>query len=224
MSNPYREGSTPAGNIDCPRCGKPLPPLDIAACPDECGTWVSAQVSTVTFDPDEVRENLVTRWWRVRAPCPICAEKMTLRGLDDIHFQGCDQHGFWVDADTISKTGLVRPDLRERIQRVHDDADAQRAELERRARIKEKADRDRERADAQARLDADARERQRAEREAIRERQRTAAMRTSIEKNVIRALASGNAASLVDEIVRLQEMIVDLAERLTDVENQLRKG
>lgn len=216
MTNPYREGSTPAGELECPRCGKPLPPLDIAACPDECGTWVSAQASTVTFDPDEVRENLVTRWWRVRAPCPICAEQMTLRGVLDVHFQGCDRHGFWVDADTISQTGLVRPDLRERIKRMHEDVEAQRAEIERRARAKANDQREREREEEQARLAA-------AQRHAVRERQRSAAMRASIEENVARALASGKATSIVDEIVRLQEMIVDLAERLTDVEKKLSK-
>jgi hypothetical protein len=56
---------------------------------------------------EERRADPVTRWWRVRAPCPICGDQMILRGTEPGLFQGCDGHGFWIDADAIQHTSLV---------------------------------------------------------------------------------------------------------------------
>ena len=98
--------STEAQPLKCPRCSKQLPPVDVAAC--KCGTWLSAFAATEFLRPQEAVHDPVTRWWKVRAPCPICGEKMTLRGDDPGFFQGCDGHGFWIDADAIEHTGLAR--------------------------------------------------------------------------------------------------------------------
>ncbi|HEX4422781.1 MAG TPA: hypothetical protein VH165_32925 [Kofleriaceae bacterium] len=108
--------------LGCPRCKHArLPPLEVAACPSGCGLWVSAFASTEVLDEVERRADPITRWWRVREPCPICSEKMLLRGRDDAYFQGCDGHGFWIDTDTIQHTGLARGINQARLERKRSD-------------------------------------------------------------------------------------------------------
>ena len=104
--NPYR-GEAPRA-LACPRCEETLPPTDVAECAHGCGTWVSQFASTEVLTEQDRRPDLVTRWWRVRAPCPLCGEQMTLRGDDPGLLQGCDLHGYFIDADTIGRTGLAR--------------------------------------------------------------------------------------------------------------------
>lgn len=117
MGSPYREGSHPAGQRACPRCQKQLPPLDVATCDAECGTWVTADIATIALLPDELVEDRLTRWWRPRAPCPVCSELMTVRGLGDGIFQGCSKHGFFVDAEVIRHTGLGRTGVVDEVER-----------------------------------------------------------------------------------------------------------
>lgn len=104
MGTPFRAG--PEDAITCPRCAKELPPRDVAQCVKGCGTWVSAFAATEVLSTTDRTEDSITRWWRVRAPCPHCREKMTLRGANPGFLQGCDVHGFWVDADAVRFTGL----------------------------------------------------------------------------------------------------------------------
>jgi hypothetical protein len=113
----YRDA--PLAPIRCPRCTKPLPPLDVAAC--TCGTWVTAFAATEVLTAAERAADHITRWWKVRAPCPICGDKMVLRSDDPGHFQGCDGHGFWIDADAIPHTSLARGVDHEALARKRDD-------------------------------------------------------------------------------------------------------
>ncbi len=107
MSTPFRD-TNQASELKCPRCKKQtLPALDVAPCPAQCGTLVSAFAATEIFSVKELRIDAVTRWWRRREPCPLCKEAMTLRGVNPGYFQGCEGHVFWVDADTIAQTGLA---------------------------------------------------------------------------------------------------------------------
>lgn len=107
MSAPYR--STPPTALRCPRCrNQPLPPLDVARCPACGGAWVTAFAASEVLRAADVRLDPVTRWWRVREPCPHCGEKMKLCGEEPGLLQGCEVHGYWIDGDAIDSTGLAR--------------------------------------------------------------------------------------------------------------------
>ena len=125
----YRDERVPAALL-CPRCQKPLPALDVASCDAKCGTWVSTFASTEVLTAAERVENRQIRWWRVRAPCPVCTEQMTLRNSEPGLFQGCDAHGFWIDADTIQHTGLARGVDEPALERKRNDRGRMEAEHE----------------------------------------------------------------------------------------------
>ncbi len=213
MSNPYREAASPNG-LGCPRCSKPLPPADLAACIAECGTWISADAAAVMLEPEEIRENRLIRWERVRAPCPRCNTKMLLRGVEPGLFQGCSEHGYWIDADMVEHTGLARTGLKKRLDQMVETRDAFRREQARReadeaerARLREAEER--------------AREAERAGQEQQRKRAWIGAKRSKIVERVNAAIASGDSGAIVDELLRLETLIEALADRLTDVENEL---
>jgi hypothetical protein len=113
--SPYRDETA----IHCPRCRRALTGFDIAQC--GCGTWVSAFAAPVLLEERELRPDPITRWWRKREPCPVCEDQMTLRGDEPGLFQGCDLHGFWVDADTVEHTGLARGIDHDALQRRRND-------------------------------------------------------------------------------------------------------
>lgn len=144
--SPYRGGEL--AELPCPRCKKTkLPPLDVAPCSKCGGMWVTAFAATEVLE--DLRPDPVTRWWRVREPCPDCGDKMTLYGAEPGLFQGCELHGYFIDADTVEHTKLGRGIdhaalERKRADRVRVDAEredrekkaslraAERAEIERR--------------------------------------------------------------------------------------------
>lgn len=129
MTGPYRESDTAA--VDCPRCNRTMPPGAIAACSHNCGVWVNAETARESFVDAELAPSRLTTWFRERVACPHCSTRMTLRGYDMALFQGCDEHGFWVDDETVGQTGLARPWVAPQIQRARDAAKAMRAEEER---------------------------------------------------------------------------------------------
>lgn len=262
MADPYREGTPPSGLLDCPRCGKPLPPMDMATCPGECGTWVNASIQDIVFQSDEIAENRTTRWWRVREPCPVCKEQMLLRGSEDHElFQGCSKHGYWVDADTVSQTGLGRPGLVARLKKIRDDeeeriaasvkrkADEQeraRKEKEEAERLRQEREREAERLREEGRKEAQrkADEKQRKADEKrrqgeLKQRQREEAKREKAEANrrahelevqlaeqrqarlleaVKAAMATGDPAPIVNELVTLDKLVADLTKRVSYLE------
>lgn len=129
--DPYRV--VPAEPLPCPRCKQPLPPLDVARC--ACGTWVSAFAAELVLTDEDRRRDPVKRWWRVLEPCPRCDDKMGLYGSEPGLLQGCELHGFWIDADTIAHTGLGRGVDVEAIERKRADPDEVDAELARVQRL-----------------------------------------------------------------------------------------
>lgn len=152
MGTPFRTG--PEDAIQCPRCAKELPPRDVAPCITGCGTWVSAFAATEVLTEGDRTEDSITRWWRVRAPCPHCREKMTLRGEEPGFLQGCDVHGFWIDADAVRFTGLKQGVDEAALDAKR--ADTERVEAERAARYaleRERAQRKSELERLEAQLD-----------------------------------------------------------------------
>lgn len=144
--SPYRGGEL--DELPCPRCKKKLPPLDVARC--VCGgVWVTAFAASEVLAPEELRADPVTRWWRVREPCPSCGEKMVLRGREPGLFQGCDLHGFFIDSDIVEHTQLARGIDHAALDRKRQDH--RRVEQEREAREREATRRARERAEIERR-------------------------------------------------------------------------
>lgn len=146
---PYRDRGV-AVELACPRCKRQLPPFDVAYCTAGCGVWVSAFAATEVLSDRERRIDRLTRWWRIRAPCPICSDQMLLRGVRDAYFQGCDGHGFWLDSDAVASTGLASGVDEARLDRKRHDEARLRQDLD----AREQAEHDR----AQARNDKQARE------------------------------------------------------------------
>ena len=144
--SPYRGGELE--ELTCPRCKKKLPALDVATC--KCGgVWVTAFAATEVLAPGELRADPVTRWWRVREPCPSCGEKMELRGREPGLFQGCDLHGYFIDADIVEHTQLARGIDYAALDRKRQDE--RRVTEEREAREREAARRAKERAEIERR-------------------------------------------------------------------------
>lgn len=174
----YREGSHPSGKIDCPRCKKLLPPLDVATCDAQCGTWVTAEVASIALAAEELVEDRLTRWWRMRAPCPVCAETMKLHGVGQAIFQGCEKHGYFLDADIIMHTGLGRTGVVDAVEHYRASQEQARVDAVRRAAEREEQARI---ASEQQRLAEEKRRAEEAERAAENER-RAAEKRANAEK------------------------------------------
>jgi hypothetical protein len=136
--------------LSCPRCRKrKLPALDIATCGGCNGVWVTAFAASEVLAPEELQPDPVTRWWRVREPCPACGEKMMLRGAEPGLFQGCDLHGYFIDADIVEHTRLARGIDYEALDRKRQDD--RRVDQEREAREREAVRRARLRAEIEQR-------------------------------------------------------------------------
>lgn len=204
----YRDA--PPGPLACPRCRKPLPPLEVAACTHACGTWVSALVAGEVLTEVDRRPDPVTRWWRVRAPCPVCTDKMRLYGEDPGLLQGCAVHGYFVDGDTVVYTDLARGvDLTSLAELIESPAlNAERARL----RALE-AEHDREMADQPRQREQAARERA-AIAAATAKRAFTEKLRTAL----CFPSGPGNAALLAEQLVALIEKVVELEERIRKLE------
>lgn len=99
----YRE--QPLEPLSCPRCNGQLTPTAVARC--TCGVWVEAFVADIVLTAADRQPRRGLHWWRVRAPCPQCGVKMDVYGTEPGLLQGCDVHGFWIDADAVALTGLT---------------------------------------------------------------------------------------------------------------------
>jgi hypothetical protein len=146
--SPYR--GSELVELSCPRCRKQkLPALDVATCAGCNGVWVSAFAATEVLSAEELRPDPVTRWWRVREPCPSCGEKMVLRGIEPGLFQGCDLHGYFVDGDAVEHTRLAKGIDYEALDRKRQDD--RRVQAERDAREREATRRAKDRAEIERR-------------------------------------------------------------------------
>ena len=138
--SPYR--GSELEELSCPRCKKKLPALDVATC--KCGgVWVTAFAATEVLSPEERQPDPVTRWWRVREPCPSCGDKMVLRGQEPGLFQGCDLHGYFIDADIVEHTTLARGIDYEALDRKRQDERRMTEEREARERLASRRARER---------------------------------------------------------------------------------
>ena len=211
--NPYRNDGSAPRELKCPRCAKPLPPLDVARCAKGCGTWVSLFAATEVLTKIDRKPDPVTRWWRVRAPCPVCSDKMALCGANPGYLQGCAIHGYFIDADTIQHTGLARGVDEAALERKRNDPD--RVDAERIAVLQEEEARAQRKAEDQARaaeLDARFAARQRE----IAETERRASLRREIEASV----RAGTGGMLAELVVKLVDRVTALEARVTELENR----
>jgi hypothetical protein len=114
--------------------------------------WVTAFAAGVVLSEDDRRPDPVLRWWRVREPCPVCSEQMTLCGEEPGLLQGCAPHGYWIDADTVAHTRLGGGIDHAALEAQRSDDRRADAERERLLRIEQELSRvraERERAEAQ---------------------------------------------------------------------------
>jgi hypothetical protein len=198
-----------------------MPPGAIAACGWGCGVWVNHEAARDALLPAELVKSRLTTWFRERVPCPHCAAVMSLRGYDMALFQGCDEHGFWLDAETAGQTGLARPGVAPQVERAREAAKAFRVEQERR----EAEEREAREADDRARGEEweAMSKKMRAAAEGDAERRRVAAAEES-ERRRLEALAWRRTpyVKLVRELVENHDLI-PLADYLMQLEERLQR-
>lgn len=218
MSAPYRESGAPT-RIGCARCGKPLPPGDLAVCVAGCGVWVALAIASEALEADELRPSRIPTWARVRVGCPVCGTQMTLRGHDMTLFQGCDDHGFWIDGPTVTQTGLGRPALAARLASARSRATAIVEEEQRLERaVREAAnlrEREREAARERVRQQAQAAEEQHRRDAAERE----ASLRPFLD-TVELAFRLGQQRPLAELLQRLEGAVAELRARVVELERR----
>jgi hypothetical protein len=238
--SPYREAASTS--INCPRCGVETAGGELVACLDACGVWVTSEAAQTAFEPSELRPSRIASWVRTLCGCPLCGKSMTLRGHDMSLFQGCDAHGFWVDDTAVTQTGLGRTVMTARLgqaraqARLTKEARARAPQEEReRAEAAERLERDRAQMLARdARERANALAQQALEREAAaaaeaaRQREievqaaearrlaQREAKRERLADQLRAAIAGGDMAPIIDELMRLDDAITTLANRVGD--------
>jgi hypothetical protein len=185
--------------------------------------WVNAETARDAFVPAELAPSRLTSWFRERVPCPYCQALMTLRGHDMALFQGCDDHGFWIDDETVGQTGLARAAVTPQVQRAREAAKAMRIEQERR----EASERDARAAAERERLErensAEAIAARRAADEAERRRQETLAWRRAPVIRLLRHLTDQHdLAPLADYLIQLEDTIEQLGQRVHVLEGMPR--
>jgi hypothetical protein len=195
-----------------------MPPGAIAACTHGCGVWVNAEASRDAFVPAEIAKSRLTTWFRERVSCPHCSAKMSLRGYDMSLFQGCDDHGFWIDDETVGQTGLARPAMAPLVQRAREAAKTLREEV-----AKREAD---ERAAQKAQAAEDARLRaldpeQVAKRQLEEHYRQAERRRVRLEPYIqlVRTIAF-NPNLLADYLLQLEEKVTSLQQRVDELERR----
>lgn len=215
MTGPYRESDNAA--IDCPRCNRAMPPGAIAACTRGCGVWVNAETARDALLPNERAPSRLTTWFRECVPCPHCSTQMTLCGYDMSLLQGCEEHGYWIDEETVSQTGLARPLVAPQVQRARDAAKALRLEQDRRdkedraSRLAEERSRRESSAEALAALAA---QKERERREAA---DRVARLRPYVQL-LAPMFARGDFLPLAEHLMTLHETVETLKRRIANLE------
>jgi hypothetical protein len=198
-----------------------MPPGAIAACSWGCGVWVNLEAAQDAFVASELAPSRVATWFRERVPCPHCSKRMALRGYDMALFQGCEDHGYWIDDETVGQTGLGRPWVAPQIQRARDAAKAMRAEREAREAAEREAREEAERARGGA-WEAVAAKMRAAADAAEQERERQVRIRTARLQPYITLVKSTEhrpdqlAAYLMeleDKVIALQQQVAELQRR-----------
>lgn len=209
MSNAYRDAANPT--IDCPRCGELLPGGELSCCTAGCGVWVPIAFAMTALEPIERAVSRVADWWRPLVTCPHCSEAMTRRGHYMVPFQGCDEHGFWIDDENVGQTGLARrtfaPVLdaaRKRARSIGEERKRARIVEEERARVAAEEARARK---AALRREEEEAHRAEAEQRAARER----ACQPYLDL-VRSAMEGGDPLPLAERLMKLEDMIRALRE------------
>jgi len=192
----------------------------LASCVSGCGVWVSSEIASDALTGDELRPSRLPTWARVRVGCPVCGTQMTLRGHDMTLFQGCDPHGFWIDAPVVTQTGLGRPAVAARLAGARARAAAIVEEEKRLERAVHEAAllREREREASRVR-----------EREQLlaaeQEYERAAAEREAALKPFLQIVESavqlGHKRPLAELLQRLEGRVAELSARLAELERRL---
>jgi hypothetical protein len=143
---------------------------------------------------------------------------MSLRGYDMSLFQGCDDHGFWIDDETVGQTGLARPAMAPLVQRAREAAKTLREEV-----AKREAD---ERAAQKAQAAEDARLRaldpeQVAKRQLEEHYRQAERRRVRLEPYIqlVRSIAF-NPNLLADYLLQLEEKVSSLQQRVDELERR----
>lgn len=221
MSDPYRES---ASGLSCPRCGRAMPPGELAACAADCGMWLAASAAARALATDEMAPSRLTSWSRERAACPMCGTTMTLRGHDMTLFQGCDGHGFWLDRETVTQTGLGHPkhapwlaDARSRAKVLA--VEQRRSEKEaRETATQREREREREREANEAAARAAREEREKAQR---REQAAIAAAREPYVDAIRDVIRGNDPNALADLLARQERQIATLTAQIARLERLL---
>lgn len=194
-----------------------MPPGAIAACTHNCGVWLNAETARELLEPSELVPSRLTTWFRERVPCPHCNKEMTLHGNDMALFQGCEEHGFWVDHETVSQTGLARPASAARVEAARATAREMRAEEERRkaeeAAARTRAEREAYEQSAEAR---------RAREDAEAEARRLEAQRNRLRMpyiKLIQRMREGDILPLADYMLQLEDTVEKLKQRVQELED-----
>ncbi len=223
---------TPPAAIKCPRCKKLMPPTDPASC--ACGTWLSAFAASVLLTDKERWQNHATRWWRVREPCPHCGDKMTLCNNEPGLLQGCEIHGYFIDADTVEHTSLAKGIDHVALARAREDE--ARVEAHREQQLREEQERDhekREKAEAERRLRSELsldlsaqqrRARARAWLEQESERERRDRERASVERAALRTVQLELDSAVGEEVAAVIRQLAERVSRLEDDKAELEEA
>jgi hypothetical protein len=171
----------------------------------------------------------------------MCGDKMVLCGEEPGLFQGCEAHGYFIDADTVDQTGLVRGIDHVAIRRLREDPSAvEAAELETQRVAAERAERDAEvhaseravkRLFAAQRKRAELDEAERAKEEYLtreRDRMRLERQRREQEREerllMLRvALGERPAKWLLERLAALEDTNAALERRVAELERLLRE-
>lgn len=200
-----------------------MPPGELTLCTADCGAWLDAGAASRAMNAAELAPSRLTSWARERAACPSCGTQMTLHGYDMTMFLGCEGHGFWIDFDTISQTGLGRPvnavwlaDARARAKALG--AEQRRIEeANRDAADKQRREREREQTEAAARGWHEKNEREKAER---REQAARAAAREPYADALREMMRSGFPDEIADLLARQERQLAELAARVAELERE----
>lgn len=172
---------------------------------------MSQFAASIAFYAGLCVENEITRWWRMRAPCPTCDEQMLLYGSEPALFQGCAAHGFFVDADVVEHTGLKRDSVTAALEKKREDP----------VTVEEA----REQSDRAALARARDREAKEAAERALEETERRLAEARALQVHyaeILRSSQAGSFAALMDELRFLRDAVVKLHERVDMLERTRR--
>jgi hypothetical protein len=175
--------------------------------------WVSAAFAAKALEPVERAVNRVTNWWRPLVACPHCNEAMTRRGHDMVPFQGCDEHGYWIDDENVGQTGLARRAFAPLLDAARKHARAFADELKHAELAEQERERfaEREREARRTALEQEERASAVATARAAKAKRDARELACQPYLDLVRtALDGGDALPLAERLMKLEQMVQDL--------------